>query len=188
MAAPYQTPFYSTQGVQLFGLNQLTSPAAVMTVGASMGFDNVGGAADSINITNLDSPGFKEYFKGLVDPGSPGGDVVFNFQSVSHAWLDTMLIQSQNGTTQWFLAAADAATTVLPTVTGTLASGNLLLKPANSVSSPHTWSRSGFWFYGFVKEFSKGVQVNSFIKAKLKLQVTGQIYNIIKGAAATTLG
>ena len=186
--APYQTPFYSTQGVQLFGLNQLSSPASVETMAASMGFQGIGGAATDIDITNLDSPGFKEFAKGLIDPGTASGDVVYNFTNTAHEWLETMLVQGQNATTQWFIAAADAATTVVPTVAGTIASGNLLLRPARAGSSPYTWSRSGFWFYAYVKEFSKSVQVNSFIKAKLSLRITGKIYTIIKGQAATTLG
>lgn len=185
MTAPYATPFYSTQGVQLFGLNQLTSPAAVMTMAASMGFQNVGGQASDIKLSNLDSPGFEEFAKGLIDGGQPSGDVVYNFKNSCHQWLETMLVQGQNATTQWFLAAADAATTVVPTITGSLGSGNVILDPPKTSTSPKTWKRSGFWFYAYVKQFSKDVQVNSFIKAKLTLRITGAVTPIVLGDAAS---
>lgn len=185
MTGPYATPFYSTQGAQLFGLNQLTSPASVMTVAASMGVAGVGGQASDIKISNLDSQGFEEFVKGLVDGGSPSGDVVYNFKNATHQWLNTMLAQGQNATTQWFLAAADAATTVVPTITGTLASGNLLLDPPKGGSSPKHWTRSGKYFYAYVKQFSVDAQVNSFFKAKLTLRVTGPITDIVLGALAT---
>ena len=185
MTAPYATPYYSTQGVQLFGLNQLASPATVMTMAASMGFSGLGGPATDIKLTNLDSPGFEEYAKGLIDPGTPSGDVVYNFKNTTHQWLQTMLIQGQNATTQWFLAAADAATTVIPTIEGSLASGNLILDPPKTSSSPKTWKRSGWYFYAFVKEFSWDVQVNSFVKGKLKLRVSGAITPIVIGQSAT---
>lgn len=185
MTAPYATPYYSTQGLQLYGLNALTSPSSVMTMAASMGFTGLGGAADDINITNLDSPGYKEFAKGLIDPGTPGGDVVYNFTNTTHQWLSTMLAQGQNATTQWFIGAADAASTVVPGITGTIASGNQVLHPPNSGASPKTYTRSGWYFYAYVKEFSWDTPVNSFVKAKLKLRVSGAITVIVKGASAT---
>jgi hypothetical protein len=185
MAAPYATPFYSSQGVQLFGLNQLTSPAAVMTMASAMGLQNIGGQASDIKISNLDSPGFEEFVKGLVDGGSPSGDVVYNFKNATHQWLSTMLVQGQNATTQWFVGAADAATTIVPTISGTIASGNVTLEPPKTSSSPKTWKRSGFYFYAYVKQFSVDIQTNSFIKAKLTLRVTGAVTPIVLGAAAT---
>jgi len=184
MTAPYATPYYSTQGLQLYGLNALTSPSAVMTMAASMGFTGLGGAADDINITNLDSPGYKEFAKGLIDPGTPGGDVVYNFLNTTHQWLSTMLAQGQNATTQWFIGAADAASTVVPTISGTIASGNQVLEPPKSASPKH-WTRSGWFFYAYVKEFSWDTPVNSFVKAKLKLRVSGAITVVVKGQAAT---
>lgn len=185
MTAPYRTPYYSTQGVQLFGLNALTSPSDVMTMAASMGLQGIGGQASDIKLTNLDSPGYEEFAKGLIDGGSPSGDVVYNFNNATHQWLETMLAQGQNAVTQWFLAAADAATTVVPTISGTIASGNQVLEPPKTVTSPKTWKRSGFYFYAYVKQFSKDAQVNSFIKAKLTLRVTGAITPIVLGASAT---
>jgi len=185
MTAPYATPYFSTQGVQLFGLNANASPAQVMTMAASMGFQNVGGAASDIKITNLDSPGYEEFAKGLIDGGQPSGDVVYNFNNNTHAWLEIMLAKGQNATTQWFLAMADAATTVVPTVTGSLASGNLVLDPPKTSTSPKTWKRSGFYFYAYVKQFSKDVQVNSFVKAKLTLRISGAVTPIVLGASAT---
>jgi len=185
MTAPYATPYYSTQGVQLFALNANTSPSAVITLAASMGLTGIGGDATDIELSNLDSPGYKEFAKGLIDPGSPGGDIVYNFQNAADQWLEVMLAKGQNATTQWFIAAADAASTVIPTITGTIASGNQILDPPKTSSSPKTWKRSGFYFYAYVKSFSKDVAVNSFIRAKLKLRISGAITPIVLGESAT---
>ena len=183
MAAPYQTPYYGAQGVQLFGLNNLTSPSSVMTMTAAMSFAGIGGNAADVKVSNLDSGSYEEFFKGLIDPGSPNGDVVYNFNSSVHQWLDTMFAKGVGGTTQWFIGAADA--TLAPTITGTIASGDQVLTPPKGATSPKHWTRSGFYFYAYVKEFSKSVQTGQFIKAKLTLRISGAITPCYLGVLAT---
>lgn len=170
-AVPYATPYETTQGVALFFQNATVSPAVVATVATMMGVDSLSGDATSIDITNFSSPGFKEYAKGLVDPGKPSGDIVYQFTSAAQQALETYLVTGQGATTQWYLGAADG--TSPPTIT------TGILTPPLSGSNA---TRSGFYWYGFVASMTKSIPVNSFIKAKLTIQASGRIWEIVKGS------
>lgn len=167
---PYSTPYETTQGCELFFANTLVSPPTVQSVLTSMGVDNIGGDATELNITNFSSPGFLEYAKGLVDPGSPGGDVVFKFDSAAQLIIDELWASGVNAVTQWYLAAAD--NTTQPTITN-----GILTPPLTSTNA----NRSGFYWFGFVKTWKKSAKVNDFIKATLNTRASGRTWTIVAG-------
>lgn len=171
MTAPYSTPYETTQGCVLYFANGLVSPHTVLSVATSMGLDNIGGDATELNLTNFSSPGFSEYAKGLVDPGSPGGDVVFQFNSAAQQALDEYWATGQGAVTQWYLGAADGSGP--PTIV------DGVLQPPVGMSNLST--RSGFYWYGFVKTWKKSAKVNDFIKATLNIRASGRTWQITKG-------
>lgn len=169
------TPFFVTQGSQLYFMNPLVSPHVAVVAASLQGLDNIGGQKSSIKLSNFDSPGYDEYAPGLVDPGKPGGNVILDFNSPAHQLLQTLLGLGQTANTMFFYGAADG--TSPPTVvTG-------VLVPPQS-GSPKLYTRSGWLWNGFVTEFTVSAQTNNVMMAKFSCQATGARQMIVLGEAA----
>lgn len=172
------TTAYATQQSQLYIMNKTVSPAVAVVIAQLQGLDGIGGQASSIKLSNFDSPGYEEYAKGLVDPGKPSGNVVFNYGDTGHQLLQKLLGMGQGSTTSFFYGASDA--TNAPTVVA-----GVLTPPKSGVSPSQTWARSGHTFDGFVAEFGISAQVNNVLMAKLSLQASGAVKFVTKGVATS---
>lgn len=172
------TNYFVTQGTQLYLMNKTVSPATAVVAAQLQGLDGLSGQKSSITLTNFDSPGYMEYAPGLVDPGKPGGNVVFDANSTTHQLLHQLVGMGQGATTSFFYGLADG--TAAPTViTG------VLTPPKTGASAAAPWSRSGFLWDGFVSEFSYSAQVNNVVLAKLSTQVSGAVKMVVKGQPGT---
>lgn len=173
------TKSYSSQGAKLYILNKTVSPQVVAVVVALAGLDGLGGDATSVDKSNFDSAGYMEYAKGLVDPGKPGGDVIFNFNDPGHLLLQKLLGLGDGSETAFFLGAGDG--TGAPTIDVTNPGDPRLIAPVST--SPVLATRSGVGFVGFVASFTKSAAVNDIFKAKLSIQASGGQTLYTKGLA-----
>lgn len=167
------TKYSPVQGSQLFIMNQTVSPHVAVVVPAMQGIDNLGGQATSIPITNFDSIGYMEYAKGLVDPGKPSGNIVFDYNNATLQLLNKLLGMGDGAETSFFYAAADG--TAAPTVVAGV------LTPPKTGASPGTFTRSGWLFNGFVADFTIQGQTNNVVIAKFAVQATGPRQLAVKG-------
>lgn len=174
------TTAYVTQQSQLYLLNKTVSPATAVVAAQLQGLDGIGGDASSIKLSNFDSAGYEEYAKGLVDPGKPSGNVVFNYGDTGHQLLQKLLGLGSGSTTSFYYAASD--NTTAPTTTG-----GVLTPPLTGVSPSQLWGRSGHRFDGFVAGFGISAQVNNVVMAKLTIQATGPVTFVTKGQPKATI-
>lgn len=163
------------QGYQLYIQNKTVSPSVAVVTAQLQGLDGLGGQASSIKVSNMDSPGYEEYFKGLVDPGKPGGDVVFKYGDTGHQLLHKLLGLGEGSQTSFFFGASDG--TAPPTVVAGV------LTPPKS-ATPVLFTRSGWIFDGFVAEFSIRAKTNDVCMAKLSIQASGARGMVVKATAA----
>lgn len=177
------TKSYSSQGTKLYLINKTVSPNVVVVVTALAGLDGLGGDATSVDKSNFDSPGYMEYAKGLVDPGKPGGDIIFNFGDAAHILLQKLLGLGEGSETAFFLGAGDG--TGAPTIDVTDPLDPRLIAPVST--SPVVATRSGVGFVGFVASFTKTAAVNDIWKAKLSIQASGGQTLYTKGLALPTI-
>lgn len=170
------TVYSGTQGSQLYIMNPTVSPKVAVVVPQLQGIDGLGGKKSSIKLTNFDSVGYDEYAPGLVDPGNPNGNIVFDYNNTTCQLLQKLLGLGDTSRTSFFYGASDAA--LAPTVvTG-------VLTPPQTGSSPKTYTRSGWLFDGFVNEYTITAQVNNVVMAKFGAQATGARQLIVKGSTA----
>ena len=170
------TAYRPTQGNQLYIMNQTVSPHVAVVVPALQGIDNLGGQKTAIPITNLDSIGYMEYAPGLVDPGKPSGNIIFDYSNTTLQLLNKLLGMGAGATTSFFYGDSDAV--LAPTVVGGV------LVPPQTVSSPKTYTRSGWLFDGFVTDFTIQAQINNIVLAKFAVQASGPRKMIVLGSAA----
>lgn len=170
------TQFSPVQGTQLFIMNNTISTAVAVVVPAMQGIDNLGGQKTAIPITNFDSQGYMEYAPGLVDPGKPSGNIIFDYNNTTLQLLNKLLGMGAGATTSFYYGAADG--TGAPTVvTGALT-------PPQTGTSPKTYTRSGWLFDGFVTDFTIQGQTNNVVIAKFAIQATGPRKMIVLGETA----
>lgn len=179
------TKFSSTQGSRLFFINESASPALIAPVAQMTGFTGLGGKKTKIPITNNDSVGTKEYAGGLMDAGELQFDLIWDFSNANHVLVQT-LANSGNATLPFFYGVphTPGGGTIVPTFTGTIAGGNLVLKPPVT-ASPKTYVCDGFTFNGYFSMFQIDAATDSVIKVKAGVQQTGGITTIVFGAAGS---
>jgi hypothetical protein len=173
------TKSYSTQGSQLYFPDTSASPVVVDPIAQMTGFTGLGGKKTKIDITNYDSPGYKEYAGGLLDAGELTFDLIWDFTNANHILIQK-LAASANATRDFVFGASDG--TAPPTFTGTLAAGPIVLVPPVS-ASPKLYTRSGFLFSGYFSTFTVAAPVDSIIKVSCAVQQTGSILTFVKGVA-----
>lgn len=171
------TKFSGMQGAQLYLMNPTVSPKVAVVVPQLQGIDNLGGKKSSIKLTNFDSVGYEEYAPGLVDPGTPGGNIVHDYNNATIQLLNKLLGLGDSSFTSFFFGASDG--TAAPTVTAGV------LKPPVTGTSPGTYTRSGWLTDGFVTEYTITGQVNNVTMAKFSFQASGERKMIVKGQAPT---
>lgn len=152
------TGVLKTQGTELFLIDTLTSTvAALVKMACPTGITGLGGAADQIETTCLDTIDDKEYRRGLGNPGQVS--VPFNFipSDVSHQLLLDM--KDAGTTTQFLIGFSDATTD--PTV-----SAGAFVVPA---------SRTCAEFTAYIADVNIDIATNEIVRGTLTLQRSGAV-------------
>lgn len=167
----------STQGVQVYLLDDRVSPHVAIEIDLLNGFNGFGGDAKKIDVTTFSAATTMQYKKGLIDPKPVSGELIFAYDSAAHQYL--LELQKRTGTTaevQILLAQSDG--TSPPTVVG----GNLT--PPSS-GTPADWTRSCTYSHCFVMTIAFKEPVNEVVRADLTIQPTGEQTSVVKGEATT---
>ncbi|WP_414486053.1 phage tail tube protein [Stenotrophomonas maltophilia] len=150
-----------TQGSELFTVDKLSSSvASVLKFECPTGITGLGGAADQIESTCLDTKGDKEYEGGLGNPGQVS--VPFNFipRSGSHQILFDL--KESREVLPWLIGLSDG---VSPP---TLDSDEELVAPA----SPR---RTSIGFRGYVSDLNIDIATNEIVRGTLTIQRSGSV-------------
>jgi hypothetical protein len=147
-----------TQGTELFFTNPLTTAADIVKVACPTGITGLGGPADQLDDTCLDST--ERTFKpGLRTPSAISVPINFIPSSPSHQALLALFQSGQS--MNWMIAFSDG--TVDPTVVN---SAGLITPPAN---------RTSIRFDGYVSDFNLDIATNEIVRATLTIQRSGSI-------------
>lgn len=150
-----------TQGSELFTVDALSSSvAAVLKFECPTGITGLGGAADQIETTCLDTEGDKEYAGGLGNPGQVS--VPFNFipRSGSHQILFDL--KEAREVLPWVIGLSDG--TGAPTLDS---NDGLIPQP-----SPQ---RTSLKFSAYVSDLNIDIATNEIVRGTLTLQRSGQV-------------
>lgn len=148
-----------TQGTELFFIDTLSSvTAAIVKLGCPTGITGLGGAADQIEVTCLDTTDDKEYRRGLGNPGQVS--VPFNFipSDTSHQVLFDL--KNAGTVTEWMIGFSDATTDP------TLDINDDFVVPA---------SRTCAQFTAYIADVNIDVATNEIVRGTLTLQRSGVV-------------
>ena len=148
-----------TQGTELFTVDALSSSvASVLKFECPTGITGLGGAADQLETTCLDTVGDKEFTGGLGNPGQVS--VPFNFipRSGSHQILFDLKESAE--VMPWVIGLSDG------TGTPTLDSNDDLVPQA----SP---ARTSIYFNGYVADLNIDIATNEIVRGTLTIQRSG---------------
>ena len=148
-----------TQGTELFTVDALSSSvASVLKFECPTGITGLGGAADQLETTCLDTVGDKEFTGGLGNPGQVS--VPFNFipRSGSHQILFDLKESAE--VMPWMIGLSDG------TGTPTLDSNDDLVPQA----SP---ARTSIYFKGYVADLNIDIATNEIVRGSLTIQRSG---------------
>ena len=148
-----------TQGTELFTVDALSSSvASVLKFECPTGIIGLGGAADQLETTDLDTVGDKEFTGGLGNPGQVS--VPFNFipRSGSHQILFDLKESAE--VMPWVIGLSDG------TGTPTLDSNDDLVPQA----SP---ARTSIYFKGYVADLNIDIATNEIVRGTLTIQRSG---------------
>lgn len=147
-----------TQGTELFFVDTVTdSDPAVAKVDCPTGITGLGGPADQIETTCLDSTD-AEYVGGLKRPGAITVPINFIPSSASHAAL--ISLQESGATVGWMIGFSNGTTQP------TLDTDGALEFPAN---------RDALGFDGYVSDFNLDIATNEIVRATLTIQRSGAL-------------
>lgn len=150
-----------TQGSELFTVDALSSSvAAVLKFECPTGITGLGGAADQIETTCLDTEGDKEYAGGLGNPGQVS--VPFNFipRAGSHQILFDL--KEAREVLPWVIGMSDG--TGAPTLD---TDDDLVPQP-----SPQ---RTSLYFKAYVADLNIDIATNEIVRGTLTLQRSGPV-------------
>jgi hypothetical protein len=146
-----------TKGTKLFFTDAAGSPQNLLRVACATGISGLGGAADQIDITCLDSEE-REFVQGFTTPGSLSVPINFIPRSAAHQAL--MGLKESGDTVSWMILGSDQATE--PTA----------LDVDNRITSPGGTSAE---FLGYVSDFTFDIGANDIWRGTLTIQRSGGI-------------
>jgi hypothetical protein len=152
------TGVLQTQGTELFFIDTVSSTvAALVKLECPTGITGLGGAADQIEVTCLDTTDDKQYRRGLGNPSTVS--VPFNFipSAASHQVLFDL--KDAGTITAWLIGFSDATTD--PTVVA-----GAFVVPA---------SRTCVEFQAYVSDVNIDVSTNEIVRGTLTLQRSGAV-------------
>jgi hypothetical protein len=147
-----------TQGTELFFINTLGSPADEMVkLSCPTGVTGLGGAADQIEDTCLDTVGDKTFKPGLGNPGQVS--VPFNFIPTDSGHQVLFELKTAGDVLHWLLCLSDG------TADPTIALG-VFVPPAN---------RTSIGFDAYIADVNIDVATNEIVRGTLTLQRSGEV-------------
>ena len=148
------TGVLKTQGTELFFVNA----GAIVKLACPTGITGLGGAADQIEVTCLDTVEDKEYRRGLGNPGQVS--VPFNFipTDTSHQALFTL--KDSGASIQWLIGFSDATTDPA------LDSNDAFVVPADRTCAEFT---------AYVSDVNIDIATNEIVRGTLTLQRSGTV-------------
>ncbi|HDS1622142.1 phage tail tube protein [Stenotrophomonas maltophilia] len=150
-----------TQGSELFTVDKLSSSvASVLKFECPTAITGLGGAADQIESTCLDTVGDKEYEGGLGNPGQVS--VPFNFipRSGSHQILFDL--KDSREVLPWLIGLSDGTT--VPT-----------LDTEDELVPPASPTRTSIAFRGYVSDLNIDIATNEIVRGTLTIQRSGGV-------------
>lgn len=146
-----------TKGTRLFFAS---SPSEVLRVACATGISGLGGAADQIEQTCLDSEE-REYVRGMLNPGAITVPINFIARSAAHqAILD---LRESGETISWMIVLSD---NVMADAAFTIASSDGRLESPGPTTAE---------FLGYVADFNIDIAVNEIVRATLTIQRSGAV-------------
>ncbi|MES2625887.1 MAG: phage tail tube protein [Pseudomonadota bacterium] len=145
-----------TKGTQLYFIDP--DDDSVVAVKSLTNFNPGGAPADPIDVTDLEDLIFREYVKGLRNPGQAAGVIQADPTEASHIRLAELGEESGEANTKWALGWSDG--TAPPTVD---TNGDFVL-PAT-----RTW----LTFAGYVADFPFDFQINAVVATNFAIQRSG---------------
>jgi hypothetical protein len=149
-----------TKGTRLYFTNAAGSPQDILKVACATGITGLGGAADQIDKTCLDSEE-REFEQGFKTPSVVTIPINFIPRSASHQALEELF--DSGDTVSWMIVASDQAGA--PT---TLDADNRLVSPGATTRE----------FLGYVSDFTFDVSTNDIWRGTLTVQRSGKIARV----------
>lgn len=148
-----------TQGTELFFVNPLDTNLSVIKLACPTGITGLGGAADQLDDTCLDSTE-RTYKRGLANPGQVS--VPFNFIPSNFSHQDVMALKDDGRNLDWLIGFSDG--TADPTVD---TDGDFVPPP-----SPQ---RTSAVFNAYVADVNIDIATNEIVRGTLTLQRSGTV-------------
>jgi hypothetical protein len=148
-----------TQGSELYFVGFANSDPEVVKVACPTGISGLGGPADQLDDTCLDSSE-RTFKRGLGNPGQVSIPINFIPSSSSHQQLVAMQASGENF--NWLIGLSDG------TAAPTLDSDGLFVVPVSPL-------RTTIGFNAYVADFNIDIATNEIVKATLTLQRSGAI-------------
>lgn len=146
-----------TQGTELFLADATAQTPAMVKMEAPTGITGLGGAADQIDVTDLDVTTDRQYARGLGSPGQVGVPFIMKPTAASHKRL--FELKASGETLQWMVCLSDG------TADPTYAAG-ALTPPAG---------RTSIAFSAYIADVALDIATNEVIRGTLTLQRSGAI-------------
>lgn len=146
-----------TQGTELYFKNVESAPVLVK-LECPTGITGLGGAADQLETTCLDTQDDKEYTGGLGNPGQVS--VPFNFIPTSPSQRDLFDLKVGREVMDWIILLSDG------TAAPTLDSNDDIDAPAG---------RSSIKFQGYIADMNLDIATNEIVRGTLTIQRSGPV-------------
>jgi hypothetical protein len=149
-----------TQGTELWFIDaSVTASAAdLVKMSCPTGITGLGGAADQIEDTCLDTTGDKTYKRGLGNPGQV--TVPFNFIPTTFSHQALMAIKDAGTTLSWMIGLSDGS------ADPTLDTDDLFVAPA---------SRTTAEFSAYISDVNIDIATNEIVRGTMTLQRSGAV-------------
>lgn len=146
-----------TQGTELY-FKTVDSTPALVKMACPTGITGLGGAADQLETTCLDTQDDKEYTGGLGNPGQVS--VPFNFIPTNASQQDLFDMKARRDVLDWIVLLSDG------TAAPTLDSNDEIDPPAG---------RSSIKFQGYIADLNLDIATNEIVRGTLTIQRSGPV-------------
>jgi hypothetical protein len=148
-----------TQGTELFFVNPLGSDPVISKLACPTGITGLGGPADQIESTCLDTVGEKTFASGLKSPGQVS--VPFNLIPRDTSHQDLFRLKETGDVLSWLAALSESTTD--PTE---IDSDDQIVPPTD---------RTSFGFQAYISDVNIDIATNEIVRGTLTLQRSGPV-------------
>lgn len=146
-----------TKSTRLFFVDSAVSPLEIRKVACATGVQGLGGPADQIDKTCLDSEE-REFEQGFVTPDPVSVPINFIPRSAAHQAL--IALKESGDTVSWMVVMSDQTGTP-----NSLNGSDRIVSPGGTTAE----------FLGYVADFTLDVQTNDIVRATLTIQRSGAV-------------